>query len=216
VPRHESVSGVSDVNLLVIVDEVSISDLARISPAVRRWLDLGRAAPMLFGSDEFRRSADAFAIEMADLGDRREVVCGSDPMEGIEVPPEALRHQLEHEIRARHTQLREGLLIAAPLPQAVGALLEQALPSYVCYLRAILRLAGRNVPASSEDVIRAAANVIAASPDAFLDVWGARKAGASLEVAIEDPLLRGYVELVERAIRWVDELVPRRRSEAPE
>ena len=204
VPRHESVQGVSDINLLVILDEVVLDDLRRISPMARHCVELGRSEPRLFGAEEFRRSADAFAIEMADLLEQRQVLYGRDPVAGIEVPAESLRHQLEHEIRARHIQLRAGLMVAAPLPEAVGGLLEDGLPAYVCYLRAVLRLAGRSVPVSSEDVIRAASNVIGARPDSFLDAWGARKAGSTLVVAIDDPLVAGYLEIIERAIMWVD------------
>jgi hypothetical protein len=86
----------------------------------------------------------------------------------------------------------------------VGGLLEDGLPAYVCYLRAVLRLADRSVPDSSEDVIRAASNVVGARPDAFLDAWGARKAGSMVVVAIDDPLVAGYLEIIERAIAWVD------------
>jgi len=212
VPRHESVVGVSDINVLVILDEVSLDDLRRISPIARRCVERGRSEPRLFGADEFRRSADAFAIELADLLDQREVLFGRDPVAGVEVPAESLRHQLEHEIRARHIRLRAGLMIAAPLPAAVGGLLEEELPGFVCYLRSLLRLAGRSVPASSEDVIRAASNIIDAWPNAFLDAWGARRAGSTLEVAIDDPLVAGYMEVVEKAIAWVDGLGPDRPS----
>lgn len=208
VPRHESVLGVSDINVLVILDEVRLDDLRRISPIARNCIELGRSEPRLFGAEEFRRSADAFAIEMADLLDQRQVLFGRDPVAGIEVPGAALRHQLEHEIRARHIQLRAGLMIAAPLPAAVGGLLEDALPAYVCYLRAVLRLAGRNVPVSSEDVIRAASNVIGARPDAFLDAWGSRKSGSTLVTAIDDPLVEGYLEIIDHAIAWVDRQGP--------
>ncbi|MCL7957977.1 MAG: hypothetical protein M8860_01545 [marine benthic group bacterium] len=205
VPRQESILGVSDVNLLVLLDRVTLDDLRRLSSIARRCVDLGRAAPMLFGWDEFRQSTDAFAIEMADLQDGREIVYGQDPVVDLVVPREALRHQLEHEIRARHAQLREGLMLAAPIPAAVGELLEHGLPAFVCYLRSILRLAGREVPSTSEDVIRAAANLVDARPDAFLDVWGARRAGFVPEIDIEDPLVEAYIELVERSIVWVDQ-----------
>lgn len=205
VPRHESVLGVSDINLLILLDRVTLDDLRGVSSIARRWIDFGGAAPMLFGWDEFRRATDAFAIEMADLRDRREVLYGEDPVADLIVPRVALRHQLEHEIRARHAQLREGLMLTAPIPSGVGELLERALPAFVCYLRAILRLAGREVPATSEDVIRASANLVAARPDAFLDVWGARRAGFVPEIDIKDPIVEAYLELVERSIDWVDE-----------
>jgi hypothetical protein len=208
VPRSESILGLSDINVLVLLDHVTLNDLRRASSIARSWLDLGRAAPMLFGLEEFRQSTDAFAIEMADLRDRREVVYGADPASDIVVPRQALRHQLEHELRARHAQLREGLMLAAPIPKSVGELLEQALPAFVCYLRAILRLAGRDVPAGSEDVIRAATNLVDARPDPFLDLWGARRAGLVPEIEIEDPLVEAYLEVVERSIDWVDGIGP--------
>ena len=88
-------------NLLILLDRVAFDDLSSMSAIARRWIDLGRAAPLLLGRDEFRQSTDAFAIEMADLLDRREVVYGEDPAVGLAVPRSALRHQLEHELRAR-------------------------------------------------------------------------------------------------------------------
>ena len=213
VPRRESVLGISDINLLVLLDRVTLDDLRCMSAIARRWVDLGRAAPMLFGREEFRRSSDAFAIELADLRDRREVLHGEDPVADLDLPRSALRHQLEHELRARHSQLREGLMLTAPVPSAVGELLERAIPAFVCYLRAILRLSGRDVPATSEDVIRAAANLVGARPDAFLDVWGARRAGFVPEIGMEDPIVEAYLELVERSIDWVDGLGPVRQTE---
>jgi hypothetical protein len=69
------------------------------------------------------------------------------------------------------------------------------------------------VPASSEDVIRAAANLVDARPDAFLDVWGARRAGFVPEIGIEDPIVEVYVEFVERCIDWVDRLRPDREAD---
>ncbi len=206
VPRHEAVLGASDINLIVILDRVSVEDLERLAPVTRRWVSSGRATPMLFGAEEFRRSSDAFAMEMADMLDRREILFGRDPVAGLEVNLPAMRHQLEHEMRARRTQLREGMLVTAQDPGSVGDLLLRAIPAYVCYLRAILRLADRDISDSSEDVIRAAANVVDAAPEAFLSVWSWRKAGATPALRLTDPVVKGYDALVDQAIAWVDAL----------
>lgn len=203
-PREEAVLGLSDVNLLVLLDSASTHDLLRLAPAARRWVSSGMATPLLFGAEEFRRSADAFAIEIADLKDRREILFGSDPVVDLDVPLSAMRHQIEHELRARRVQLHEGMLLAALNPEQVGELLLRTLPAFVCYLRAILRLAGRDVPDNSEDVIRAAANVIDAAPEPFLTVWSWRRAGAAPGLLLTDPVVEGYDRLIDLAIAWVD------------
>lgn len=204
IPREEAVLGLSDVNLLVLLDSVSTHDLLRLSPAAGRWMSSGKASPLMFGTEEFRRSVDAFAIEISDLKDRREVLFGSDPVANLEVPLSAMRHQIEHELRARRVQLHQAMLLAAKNPEQVGDLLLRSLPAFVCYLRAILRLAGRDVPDDSEDVIRAAANVIDTGPEPFLTVWGWRRAGAAPDLLLSDPVVQGYDKLIDLAIAWVD------------
>jgi predicted nucleotidyltransferase len=204
VPRREAVPGLSDVNLLVLLDDVEVRDLAAAGGLARRWVEAGNCAPLLFGWEELRRSADVFAIELADMRDRREVLAGRDPIPGLEIRSASLRLQLERELRGRWTQLREGMMMAAGRPAEVGDLLLRALPTFACHCRAVLRLVDRDLPVETEDVIRAAGNVVGADPTAMVEAWAWRRAGGAPPVGLDHPVVAGFGAFVKRVIEWVD------------
>ena len=65
VPRGDAVAGLSDINLLVVVERIHVPDLERVTPLARHWIVERRCAPMLIGADEWPRAGDAFAIAEA-------------------------------------------------------------------------------------------------------------------------------------------------------
>src|SRR5260221_2817909 len=90
----------SDLNLLCVLKSARVQELARIAGVIRWWSSqLREPAPVIFTHEELSRSADVFAIELLEIGQHHRVLLGSDPVEGIEVPMNLHRVQLEHELR---------------------------------------------------------------------------------------------------------------------
>jgi hypothetical protein len=174
VARGEAREGVSDVNLLVLLRAADRATLVRGAPVAQRWRDQARSVPLLFTPDEWRRSADVFPIEIADMQDHHRVLLGPDPLPALRVSTGHLRLQVERELRGELAQLRRGIFLAADHAGDLGRLLLGAAPSVATHLRAALRLAREPVPNATPAVIRAACARIGASPDAFLEVWEAR------------------------------------------
>jgi hypothetical protein len=206
VARGDAIPGVSDINLLLLVDGVHLSDLEAAGPAARRWVELGNTAPMVLDAADWGRATDVFAVEIADMLDHREVLHGADPLEGVAVSPAALRFQLEHELRASLVRLHDTLMISAEHPRDIGALLLRALPSCEAYLRATLRLANRSLPADPRAVIREAAEVVGGDPGGLLEARAARQQGAAPSRTLAHPEVETYYRLMERTVRYVDGL----------
>ncbi|MFQ5889009.1 MAG: hypothetical protein ACE5JR_03040 [Gemmatimonadota bacterium] len=209
VPRGEAVPGVSDINVLVLVERIRLAGLGNVSSLARRWIEGGNTAPLLLSWHDWAHSADAFAVEIADMKQHHKVLRGDDPLAELQVVLSTLRHQTEHELRGKMVQLHEGLMLAAPKPEELGRLLLTALPSFTTYLRTTLRLGGRAVPDRTEEMIPAAASVVGGEPDAFLRAWRARITGKAPAVRLDDPFVAGYYGLVERTVEWVDGLMDR-------
>lgn len=212
VARGEAVPGVSDINVLVLLDRIDPAALRTAAPAARRWADAGNTAPLLMAWSEWRRASDSFAVEFADMRDAHEVLHGDDPLDGLSIEPTALRLQTERELRGKLLQLREGMLLAGERRRDIGRLLMLALPSFVTYFRAVLRLAGRPAPLRSESAIEEAAALVEADPAPFLDVWRARVRRVPPSVPLDAPLVTGYYALAERTAGYVDALAQEREE----
>jgi hypothetical protein len=206
VARHEAIDGVSDVNVLLLIDHIDAATLKQASPGTRTWIKTSREAPLLFEADQWVRAADVFAIELADMRDAHETLHGSDPLAACDLDDGAMRMQAERELRAKLLQLQTGLLVAANTPEDVGTLLMQSIPSFTTYMRTILRLTGQPVPDNTPEVIAQACSKVGGSAESYRRVWDARVGKTKLKLAVDDPMVDAYYDTAEKLADFVDEL----------
>ena len=201
--RGEWVEGLSDVNVLVLMDNIHARALDEAAPAARKALSDG-VRPLLMELVEWGRAGDVFAIEVADMKDANQVLLGRDPTASMSIDPSSLRLQAEREMRAKLIHLHAGMLVSASDRGRLGELLVRALPSFTTYLRAVLRLAGHPVPRSSADVITKGCALVGTDPSAFLSVLQARNSGGKLEVSLQDPVADQFNTAAERLAAFTD------------
>jgi hypothetical protein len=200
--RSEWLEGVSDVNVLVLFDNIDAPLLSRVSPAARAAVPRG-VRPLVMELNEWRRAADVFAIELADMKDAHVQLAGEDPTASFTYDATSLRFQAEHELRGKLLHLHAGMMMAENAKR-LGQLLVHALPSFVTYLRVALRLAGQTVPTAMREVIEQGCALAGASPNAFLTVLEARVSGASVNASLTDPLANDFNHNAERLAAFMD------------
>jgi predicted nucleotidyltransferase len=200
--RGEHVAGTSDVNVLFLLDDIDADTLRRASPILRPFAKDG-LAPLLLEWDEWARARDVFGIELLDMRDAHAMLLGDDPLDGADVSRAALRQQAEHELRSRLILLHDGMLRSAEDPGRLGALLSAALPAFVTYLRAALRLAERPVPPVTRAVIEDGARLVGADPAGLLRALEGRSA-RNWSIPITDPDVDRYNAAAERTALFVD------------
>jgi predicted nucleotidyltransferase len=201
--RGEWIEGVSDINVMVLLDTLDADVLTRAAPTVRAALEQG-ITPLVMELAEWRRAADVFSIELADMKDSSVTLLGEDPAAGAVVEPSILRLQAERELRAKLLHLHAGMIVAADDGERLGQLLLRALPSFTTYMRAALRLAQASVPPRCGDVIRAACSLAGAEPQPFLTVLDARRSGAELSVTLREPLPDEFNTAATRLANFID------------
>jgi hypothetical protein len=204
VARGEDVEGLSNINVMLLMDSVDMNTLRSAAPLARKWAQTGNLPPLILAWDEWARSADSFAIEVADMQDARELLSGEDPITGMTVTREDLRLQAERELKGKLLLLRTRMMLVGEKPEEVGRLLLAALPSFVTYLRTTLRLAGRSVPRGTPEVIQAGSGLIGVEAAPLLRVYTARNTRDTLRVSLDDPLVAGYYAVAERMESFVD------------
>ncbi len=207
VARGEPVKGVSDVNLLVLLDRIDPPLLRELAPHARRWLEKQRALPLVLTWDEWAAASDAFAIETSDMLDAHEVLHGSDPLLDTTVEPRHLRIQAERELRGKLIHLRQGTLAAADRPRELGRLLLAALPSVATYLRAALRLAGEQVTGEETPaVFSRGSRLVGTDETRLLELWDLRSRQKEPEAGVEDPRVAAVHAVLEHTVEYVDTL----------
>jgi predicted nucleotidyltransferase len=206
--RNEYRPGISDLNILVILRELELDHLRRAAGITGDWLEAGNPPPLMMSEREWRGSADVFPLEYTDIRDGHMLLEGTDPFEEMRIEREHLRLQVEHELRAKKIQLREGYLVAGGSPDQLGRLLIRSLPTFLTLFRATLRLSGRPVPRGGSDLISAAASEIGFRAEPVIEVLRAREAPEGFEASMDGTLAAGYLEAVERSVEWLDRFEP--------
>jgi predicted nucleotidyltransferase len=205
--RGEYRPGVSDLNVLVLLREVTPAALRAAGELARDWVAEGNAPPLMLSAEEWRRSTDVWAIEVADIRDAHLTLHGADPFAGIVIRPEDLRLQCERELKGKQIQLRERYLLIADRPDELGALLMRSFSTFLVLFRTVLRLSDGLEERDAESVVRQVAQAVGFDPAPLLEINRARTGGHTLRPQAASPLAVGYLDAVSRVVEHVDRLV---------
>jgi hypothetical protein len=201
--RGDFVPGRSDLNLMLITDDLSPARLAGLGTAFAGWRKSGYEPPLVILRSEWARATDVFPIEITDMRSGYEVLRGADPVAGLHVAPPDLRHALEREFRGKLLRLRQGYVAAGGDAAALGALAQRSSGTFLVLLRALLVLLGRTVSREPMEVVTVAAAAMGMDGEPLLAIVrhrgerGWRCSPAEFE---------GYLEAVTRAATFLDQL----------
>lgn len=131
----------SDINLLVIVAEVTAAVLEQVGAAAAAGRKCG-LNPMVLARAELAPLAATAPLVLWDIADRRVLLRGDDPIAGLAFCPTALWHQLNRELYERLLGLRRLALQGRPVPQP-ERFGQQMAASLLHLCRGALRLFGR-------------------------------------------------------------------------
>jgi hypothetical protein len=192
----------SDYNLLIVLDRLGQEDLAALAPLMREWAAAGNPPPRLFTPEALRRSADVFALEIADLRDARRVLHGEDPIAPLAVAHEHLRYQLEYELHGKLNRLRSAYLLAAGQSKDLERLMISSLPGFLVLARGALRLYEPRVPGPKLEALRALARHVPLRVEPFerIAAWNA----GGCDAADPERIFADYLTELERLQAAVD------------
>ena len=197
----------SDINLLLVLDDVAPATLRTLRPAFEGWRDATPEPPLVISRAEWARATDVFPLEITDMQSAYRLLRGNDPLAGVQVSRGDLRRALESELRGKLLRLRQGFTLLSGEPEQLGALASRTVPTALVLLRALLVLERKPVtPASdAEHTVREAAKLAGFAPEALLETVRHR---GMRSWRCEASVFEGYVEAIERTAVYVDQLHP--------
>ena len=150
--RGDFIPGRSDVNLMLVLDQVTAPTLRSLGRAFASWRKSLPEPPLLVSRSEWSRATDAFPIEITDMRLSYEVLRGPDPLQGVQVDRSDLRKALEREFRGKLLRLRQGYATYTPEPGALGSLGLESAATILVLLRGVLTVMGRPVPVGATEL----------------------------------------------------------------
>jgi hypothetical protein len=201
--RGDFVPGRSNINLMLVTEQVTPSTLRSLSRAFTGWRKATPEPPLLLSRAEWTRATDAFPIEITDMRTSYRVLRGPDPLQGVRVDSTDLRKALEREFRGKLLRLRQGYATYAPDPAALGKLGLQSAATILVLLRGLLTLIGRPVPNDPLELAATAAAAIGFEGEHLLHVIRHR---VDREWRCQAPEFENYMEAVEASARYLDQL----------
>ncbi len=201
--RGDFIPGRSDVNLMLVLEQLTPTVLKSLSRAFTGWRKSLPEPPLILSRTEWNQANDAFPIEITDMRLSYRVLRGGDPLEAVHVDLGDLRKALECEFRGKLLRLRQGYATFAPDPAALGGLGLQSAATILVLLRGVLTVARKPVSADPLELVKDAAGLVGFEADHVLHVVRHR---ADREWRCQAPDFENYMSAVEQTAGYVDQL----------
>jgi hypothetical protein len=184
------IEGKSDINTLIILEDITVSDLEILMEIWQKYAQKGLAAPLLFERGHVASSLDTFPMEFSDMKQRHILLYGADPLETAAIEGKNLRYQCEREFKSMVVNLRRGYLRTEGKREKIEALLDGSLASALAACRGMIWMAGKTPPDDISDLLVMIRETYNTDTSAIDRVWrlhqGQSGATALLEALFED------------------------------
>lgn len=161
----------SDINLLVILKEVSFKSLKKSLKLVDRGIKKKITAPLFFSSDYLFSSADVFPMEFLDMQEKHLLLYGEDLFSRLEIDAKNLRLYCEEQIKGKLIRIRQAYLEIGLQRKGIELLLKESLKSLMPVFKNLLRIKGETpLPHLKEEILKRLGEVFQVESGVFLTV----------------------------------------------
>lgn len=209
------VAGVSDLNLVAIVDRLDHALLAALRPRAERWRRRGLATPLLLDQPFLARAADVFPIELGDIRAAHRILHGCDLFADLVIAGEQLRQQCEREARGKLLRLRELYLELGGRRRALRSLMTDSAKTFAIIVRSVNRLAGLSESPTYEALIQSFRDAFQCELPLLPRLLDVRLGRRRWE-GDEEEVFRAYIEEIGRLVERIDGLPADGRQTAAE
>jgi predicted nucleotidyltransferase len=213
--RGDFIPGRSDLNFMVVVDNLDFEVLAGLTGRVRHFWRKRVSTPLVVDEHYIRRSLDVFPLEFSEMKTAYKVVSGKDPIADLVVAPADLRLQCEAELKRKLLLLREAYLEAQNKRGRIEFLLQRSLKSFLVVLRNLLPLLGEESGGGApEELIASAEDKLGVELKSFRRIFEMKGRRLRLGKSEREALMAEYLAEVRTLAQAVDMLNEDKGGEA--
>jgi len=198
---------VSDLNVLCILRETSFAALQALAPVMKWWHRREQSLPLFMTREELERSADVFAIEILDMRQQYKVLFGSDVLQGLRIPMDLHRVQVEYELREKLLLLRQRVIAANAREADLRDLLLESLPSFLTLFRHALIALGEASAPNKREAVNLLARRVGFDPASIHQALDVRERKTDLKKTGVQALFAAYLMIIEQVAAAVDRML---------
>ena len=149
------IKGQSDINSIVVTEDVSLEFLDFIVELGKEHSPHGVAAPLLMTPRYIETSLDVFPVEFLNFRAIHHTISGPDLLQDLAIERVHLRLQCEREMKSKLLWLHQGYIESLGDKQQLIQRLSNSITGYIPLFRAILFLSGQPLSLSARDTVAA-------------------------------------------------------------
>jgi len=197
----------SNVNLFCVIRDSSFGALQALAPAVKWWGAQEQPPPLFMTRGEIARSTDVFTIEFLEMQQHRRVLFGEDVLQGLSIPANLHRVQVEYELREKLGLLRQHLILASGNDSHLWELLLRSVSSFATLFRHALIVLGKNAPIGKREAVQALSKQIGFDPAGILWVLDVREGKSDRKKFDVADVFSRYLAALEQVTAAVDKML---------
>ena len=152
--------GISDVNVLVVVDDAGLEALERLAPVLTGARRESRISALVLTQADLLEMARLFPVKIADIQGAHRVLHGDVEIDNIVVDPAMLRLRASQQLSNTELRFRQRVVEHAADPASIWAGVMSDLPKLAVTLETLLRLPPSEQPADRAGVLRRAGEAL--------------------------------------------------------
>ena len=197
----------SNVNLFCVIRDSSFASLQSLAPAVKWWNAQKQPPPLFMTRDEIEHSTDVFTIELLDMQRHHRVLFGEDVVQGLSIPANLHRLQVEYELREKLALLRQHLLLASGNDSRMWELLLRSVSSFATLFRHALIVLGHDAPVGKREAVEALSKRIGFDASGILQGLDVRERKSDRKKFNVTDVFSRYLAALEQVAAAVDRML---------
>jgi hypothetical protein len=197
----------SNVNLFCVLRDCSFASLQALAPAVKWWDAQKQPPPLFMTREEIVRSVDVFTIELIDMQQHHRVLFGEDVIQGLSIPLNLHRVQVEYELREKLELLRQHLSLASGNHSRMWELLLRSVSSFTTLFRHVMLVLGQSAPVGKREAVQALAQQIGFDASGVLQVLDVREKKTDRKKFDVADVFARYLAALEQVTAAVDKML---------
>jgi len=203
--RGEFLEGYSNINVLVVLEQITQPVLQRWSGIHKQWAREKIIAPLFLTHTDLQQSSDVFPLEYLDIKECHVLLEGRDPFPELHVNQAHLFVQCRQEIHANLLRVRQCYVEGWGRVEAIQTVLPLSLTALLPCLRGLYRLLNRPSNIKSPEILDELKATLDVDPSVFFEVW-------HLKRGLSTPGKHELPKLLERYIEGLGQLVDKIES----